>query len=119
MAASHPAVHAAYAEHAAGDVTETGVAASIMRALEGAAIRPTVKGKGMTITKMDGTSVVFKTSSSELFAAYWDILRATDPLLEAILAVGKISRIAVAGSQLLITKKHYQSSQGLYLLIIK
>lgn len=73
---------------------KSGVAASIMRALEGAAIRPTVKGKVMTITKMDGTSVVFKTSSSALFAAYWDILRATDPLLEAILAVGKDAQTA-------------------------
>lgn len=75
---------------------KSGVAASIMRALEGATIRPTVEGNVMTITKVDGASVVFKTSSAELFTAYWDILHATDPLLEAILNVGKDAETAEA-----------------------
>lgn len=64
-------------------------AAFILGALEAAPVRPTVQGTTVTIEKHGADPLVFKTSSAALFTAYWDIFRAVDPLLEAILDVGK------------------------------
>jgi hypothetical protein len=68
---------------------KAGPTRTIMTAVETADARPVVAGKEVTLVKPDGSPLTFKTSSAGMFPAYWDILRAVDPLLQAVLDVGK------------------------------
>lgn len=64
-------------------------AKAILEFVELSPERPTAAGNMLTIVRRDAAPLTFKTSCAKKVQAYWDILRAVDPLLEAILDVGK------------------------------
>lgn len=73
---------------------KAGPARTIMGAVETTTDRPTITGKQIAIKKADGSLLTFKTSSAAMFQAYWDLLRTADPLVEAVLDVGKTASTA-------------------------